>query len=93
MRTLRRRSFSSSSTRAIFRPPPVLPAQAPSSISIRMIALEKLGHRLKSVVAKPVVVIMLLTWKAACRTVSPRVRYIPRTFQVMSRVLPAKNAR
>ena len=47
--------------RAHLMPPPVLPAQAPINISTSNIPLEKLGHRSKSVVAKPVVVMMLET--------------------------------
>ena len=39
-------------------PPPVLPAQAPTNISMTRIVLETSGHMLKSVVEKPVVVIM-----------------------------------
>ena len=49
------------STRAHLKPPPVLPALAPITISPNMIALEKVGHRSKSVVAYPVVVTMLAT--------------------------------
>ena len=62
---LRRRLFSSRSRRATFSPPPVEPAQAPTIISSMMIALEKVGHKSKSVVAKPVVVMMEETVKAA----------------------------
>ena len=55
------RLLNSSSTRATLRPPPVEPAQAPITIRHSKMVLEKLGHRSKSVVAKPVVVMMLLT--------------------------------
>ena len=48
-----------------FIPPPVDPAQAPIIISDNKIPLEKVGQRLKSVVIKPVVVIIVATWKAA----------------------------
>ena len=65
--------FKSNNVRPIFNPPPVLPAQAPRNISASRIPFEKLGHRSKSVVANPVVVITVATWKAACRTVSPSV--------------------
>ena len=47
--------------------------EAEDIISSMMMALEKAGHRSKSVVAKPVVVMMVETVKAAWRTVSPRV--------------------
>ena len=64
-RKLRRRLLKSSSTRATLMPPPVDPADAPMTISTSRMVLEKLGHRSKSVVAKPEVVMMLDTWKAA----------------------------
>ena len=50
--------------------------------------LENPGHRSKSVVANPVVVIMVPTWKAAWRKVSPKVSYRPR----MSRAISAMPA-
>ena len=40
-------------------------------MSANRIPFEKLGHRSKSVVANPVVVTILATWKAACLIVSP----------------------
>ena len=46
-------------------PPPVLPAQAPTNINTTRIVLENSGQRSKSVVAKPVVVMIVPTWKAA----------------------------
>ena len=49
------------STLAHFIPPPVLPAHAPTNISTNSIAFENDGHKLKSVVAKPVEVIRLAT--------------------------------
>ena len=55
------RFLKSISTRAHLNPPPVLPAQAPIIISRRIIAFENAGQRLKSVVAKPVVVIIEAT--------------------------------
>ena len=57
--------FKIISKRPHLRPPPVLPPQAPTNISISIIVFEKLGHRLKSSVAKPVVVIILDTVNAA----------------------------
>ena len=39
-------------------PPPVLPAQAPTNINSTRIVFDVCGHRLKSAVEKPVVVIM-----------------------------------
>ena len=47
--------------------------EAEDIISSMMMALENVGHKSKSAVAKPVVVIMVETVKAACRTVSPSV--------------------
>ena len=47
-----------SKTLADLMPPPVEPAQAPKIINATKRALEKAGHRLKSTVEKPVVVIM-----------------------------------
>ena len=44
--------------RDIFIPPPVLPAQAPINIRLIMIVLENSGHRLKSTVEYPVVVMI-----------------------------------
>ena len=52
---LRFRLLNSSSTRATLMPPPVDPAQAPTTIRQSRMVLEKLGHRSKSVEAKPVV--------------------------------------
>ena len=58
---LRRSAFTSSTTRLHLKPPPVLPAHAPITISVSSMDLEKLGHWSKSVVAKPVVVIIVDT--------------------------------
>ena len=69
-------------------PPPVEPALAPMTMRHSRMVFEKLGHWSKSVVAKPVVVVILETWKAAWRKVSSKVTYCPRMFQAMSRVLP-----
>jgi predicted AAA+ superfamily ATPase len=46
-----------------FRPPPVLPAQAPINISSISITFENSGQASKSAVAKPVEVIIDPTWK------------------------------
>ena len=56
-------------------PPPVEPAQAPMNINVTKMALEKVGHWLKSTVAKPVVVMMEETWKNAWRRLSPKDSY------------------
>ena len=48
-------------TRETLRPPPVDPAQAPMTMSSTRVCLENSGQRLKSTVAKPVVVMMLDT--------------------------------
>jgi len=61
------------STRETFIPPPVLPAQAPIIISNSRIVFDNCGHMLKSVVANPVVVMIVPTWKKECRRVSPNV--------------------
>ena len=53
-------------------PPPVLPAQAPMNISTTSTSLDRVGHRSKSQLEKPVVVIMEPTWNAACRSASPK---------------------
>ena len=70
-RTSRRRIRRRMSTRAHLMPPPVEPAQAPINMSSTRIVLENSGHRLKSVLPKPVVEMMEATWKAAWRTLSP----------------------
>ena len=44
-------------------PPPVEPALAPTNISKNKMILEKVGHRLKSQLEYPVVVIIDPTWK------------------------------
>ena len=51
-------------TRETFNPPPVLPADAPMSMTIMSMLLEKAGQSVKSAVAKPVVVISDETWKS-----------------------------
>lgn len=51
-------------TRDILMPPEVEPAQAPVNISITSAMRQKVGHREKSTVAKPVVVMMVTVWKA-----------------------------
>ena len=56
--------------REIFKPPPVLPAQAPVNIKRIKMVFENDGHKLKSAVANPVVVTMEHTWNAAIRKVS-----------------------
>ena len=64
-RTSAARLLNSRSRRATLMPPPVLPADAPTTIRMHRMARESCGHRLKSSVAKPVVVITLLTVKDA----------------------------
>ena len=44
--------------RLTLMPPPVLPAQAPMNMSTTRISLERVGHRSKSQLEKPVVVMM-----------------------------------
>ena len=48
-------------------PPPVEPAQAPTTISESRTVLESSGHRFQSAVQNPVVVMMAATWKEAYR--------------------------
>ena len=51
-------------------PPPVDPAHAPMNISTTIMSFESVGHVSKSVVANPVVVITVATWKKACLAAS-----------------------
>ncbi len=73
-------------------PPPVLPAQAPINISITRMVRESPGHWLKSVVAKPVVVMMDPTWNRAWRrishTLSKRLRMSKAMIRVEARMIP-----
>ena len=64
-------------------PPPVLPAQAPTNISMTSTSLERVGQRSKSQLEKPVVVMMEPTWNAAWRSATPRLSYIPWILRVM----------
>ena len=66
--------------RETFRPPPVLPAQAPMNIRNTSMVFDKVGHLPKLAVAKPVVVIMELTWKRAKRKLSATLATIPPMF-------------
>ena len=50
--------------RETLSPPPVLPAEAPMSMTSISMLLENAGHSVKSAVAKPVVVIRDETWKS-----------------------------
>ncbi|CDE31983.1 unknown [Ruminococcus sp. CAG:403] len=50
-------------------PPPVLPAQAPISISMTRMVRDSSGHKLKSKVENPVVVMTDPTVKAECSKV------------------------
>ena len=52
---------NNSTTRDTLMPPPVLPAQAPINIKSTRIVFGIVGQRLKSTVAKPVVVMMEAT--------------------------------
>ena len=71
-------------------PPPVLPAQAPTTISTTRMVRDSWGHRLKSAVAKPVVVMMLETVKAASCS-APRI--CPPYRGRMLKVIAATDAR
>ena len=51
--------------RETLTPPAVEPAQPPTNMSSSSTAFENIGHRLKSALAKPVVVITEAHWKAA----------------------------
>ena len=57
-------------SRDTFIPPPVLPAQAPTNISVTRIVWESAGHMSKSAVEYPVVVMIAPTWKKAFRSAS-----------------------
>ena len=54
--------------RDTFMPPPVLPAHAPTNMSMTRIVLLVPDHRLKSAVEKPVVVMMEATWNEESRS-------------------------
>ena len=56
--------FTAITHRETFIPPPVLPAQAPISISVNKIDLENTGQASKFVVAYPVDVTIVTTWNA-----------------------------
>ncbi len=60
----RQDAFSVTSTRIIFMPPPVEPAQPPQNMSTTSIRPSARGQRSKSAVQKPVVVTTDTTWKA-----------------------------
>ena len=57
--------------RDTFNPPPVLPAQAPINMRKTKVLLLVVDHRLKSAVAKPVVVIIEETWKKESLRAAP----------------------
>ena len=63
--------FHRISTRDSFMPPEVEPAQPPVNISTSRAIRQNVGHRAKSTVAKPVVVMMVTVWNAASVTDSP----------------------
>ena len=94
---LRRISKSTDLNRITIRdtliPPPVLPAQAPMSIKVTRIVRGTAGHRLKSTVAKPVVVMMVPTWKAAWWKARARFSKESRIKKVMINVEAAMMAR
>ena len=56
-----KKDFTRISPRETLKPPPVEPAQAPMIMSSTSVCLENSGQKLKSTVAKPVVVMMLAT--------------------------------
>ena len=78
---------------AILTPPPVELAHAPMIMSERIRNLQIEGQRSKSVVAKPVVVMMVDTWKKACLNVSSVPLYIPFSEKNMIAVATATTAR
>ena len=88
-RILRFKSLKMSTNRMTLNPPPVLPAQAPSTIRHSRIALEKVGHASKFTVEKPVVVMMLDTWNAAWWMLSRIEPSMGRMFHAMAAVAPA----
>ena len=69
-------------------PPPVDPAQAPQNIRRIRIHLLKAGHRLKSAVEYPVVVMIDPTWNAASLIAIPIFEYIPWTLIVIKVIAP-----
>ena len=70
-------------TRETFKPPPVLPAQAPMNISRISSHFEYWGHKLKSTVPKPVVLMMVETLKKAWRRAVVKLPYILEIFTAM----------
>ena len=56
----------------ILIPPPVELAQAPMNMSATRTNFARAGQRSKSVVAKPVVVMMVDTWKKECLNASQK---------------------
>ena len=80
-------------SRETLTPPPVDPAQAPTIISSTRIHRLSWGHRSKSVVLKPVVVMTDETAKKAWWNASNAVGNIPRMLRVIISVLPAMMAK
>ena len=76
-----------------FRPPAVLPAQPPTNISISSTILLRGDHTVKSAVIKPVVLMMEVTWNAACRSETEKDWYRGKISMVMAatdtRTMPA----
>ena len=58
--------FTKTTMRLTLMPPPVEPAQAPQNIRSTSTVFAAECQRSKSTVAKPVVVMMVDTWNAAC---------------------------
>ena len=56
--------------REVFIPPAVEPAMPPMNMSTISMLIAVMGHKLKSVVEYPVVVIIEATWKKECRKAS-----------------------
>ncbi len=79
--------------RDTFMPPPVEPAQAPMNIMVTSSTLEKLGHRSKSAVTKPVVEMTDDTVNSTLRKHSSSVGNISLTLRVIMAVTPMTTAR
>ena len=79
--------------RETFMPPPVLPAQAPMNISSTSTSRDVWGHRSKSVVAKPVVVMMEATWNTTFVSASKTPRDILRMLKKTTADAPRITAR
>ena len=85
--------MNNTKSRVTFKAPPVEPAEAPITIKISKADLANAGQTLKSVVTKPVVVIIDTAWKPLYLKASPidSTPLIVR-FRAMKRLAPMRRA-